>query len=44
MEKTAEMLTVNNLDRKIDEWIILDARGLPHSIFEKRILEAKTGG
>ncbi|MGD0644867.1 MAG: hypothetical protein ABSA75_08190 [Candidatus Bathyarchaeia archaeon] len=44
MEKITEIFTVINLDRNIEEWIILDARGLQHSTYQKRILGAKAGG
>ena len=44
MKKTAEIFAVSNLDRNIEEWIILDVRGLPHSIYQKRILGAEAGG
>jgi hypothetical protein len=44
MEKTAEILAVNNLERYIEEWLTLDLRGLPHSTYQKRILGAEAGG
>jgi hypothetical protein len=44
MEKIAVIFSVNNLERNLEEWIILNALGLPNCIYQKRILGAKAGG
>jgi hypothetical protein len=44
MEKEAEIFITNISERNIEEWVTLDIRGLPHSIFQMRILGAEAGG
>ncbi|HKZ88342.1 MAG TPA: hypothetical protein VJ066_04175 [Candidatus Bathyarchaeia archaeon] len=42
--KKEELLSLNNAGKNVAEWITKDTKGLPYSIFQKRILEAKQGG
>jgi hypothetical protein len=44
MEKETEIFITNISRRNIEEWITLDIRGLPHSVYQKRILGAEAGG
>jgi hypothetical protein len=44
MEKEAEIFITNISERIIEEWVTLDIRGLPHSIYQMRILGAEAGG
>jgi hypothetical protein len=35
---------VNDVGKNIEEYVTLDVRGLPHSIYQKRISGEKAGG
>jgi hypothetical protein len=44
MEKQIEIFITNISGRNIEELVTLNTRGLPHSIYQKRILGAEAGG
>jgi hypothetical protein len=44
MEKTNEIFLPNILRRNIEELATLDIRGMPHIIYQNRILGAEAGG
>jgi hypothetical protein len=43
MEKKGDLF-MTNLARNIEEWVTVDARGITHSTYQKRILGAEAGG
>jgi len=44
MEETEEIISTSDSERNIKEGIISNIRGLPNSIYQKRILGAEAGG
>jgi hypothetical protein len=44
MKKDRETLAMNGITRNIEEWIALEVRGQPCSIYQKRIFGGKAGG
>ena len=44
MEKETEIFLMNISQRNMEELITIDTRGLPHSVYQKRIVEVEVGG
>jgi hypothetical protein len=44
MENKAEIFSKHDANKHIEEYLMLDVKGLPYSVYQKRILGEKAGG